>query len=90
MPEFIEVDLIDLSANNSVHLKDLKMPPGVEVPALTKGGNPAVATIVIPRAVVSEESAAEETVDAAEIPTTVQKQEEDEKETENKDVGKKK
>jgi len=90
LPEFIEVDLIDLSANNSVHLKDLKMPPGVEIPALTKGGNPAVATIVIPRAVVSEESAAEETVDAAEIPTTVQKQEEDEKETENKDAGKKK
>jgi large subunit ribosomal protein L25 len=90
LPEFIEVDLIDLSANNSVHLKDLKMPPGVEMPALTKGGNPAVATIVIPRAVVSEESEAEETVDAAEIPTTVQKQEEDEKETENKDAGKKK
>jgi large subunit ribosomal protein L25 len=90
LPEFIEVDLIDLSANNSVHLKDLKMSPGVEIPALTKGGNPAVATIVIPRAVVSEESAAEETVDAAEIPTTVQKQEEDEKETENKDAGKKK
>lgn len=89
LPEFIEVDLIDLSANNSVHLKDLKMSPGVEIPALTKGGNPAVATIVIPRAVVSEESAAEETVDAAEIPTTVQKQEEDEKETENKDAGKK-
>jgi large subunit ribosomal protein L25 len=90
LPEFIEVDLIDLSANNSVHLKDLKMSPGVEIPALTKGGNPAVATIVIPRAVVSEESEAEETVDAAEIPTTVQKQEEDEKETENKDAGKKK
>ena len=89
LPEFIEVDLIDLSANNSVHLKDLKMSPGVEIPALTKGGNPAVATIVIPRAVVSEESATEETVDAAEIPTTVQKQEEDEKETENKDAGKK-
>ena len=90
LPEFIEVDLIDLSANNSVHLKDLKMPPRVEIPVLTKGGNPAVATIVIPRAVVSEESAAEETVDAAEIPTTVQKQEGDEKETENKDAGKKK
>jgi len=90
LPEFIEVDLIDLAANNSVHLKDLKMPAGVEIPALTKGGNPAVATIVIPRAVVSEESAAEETVDASEIPTSVQKQEEDEKETENKDAGKQK
>lgn len=90
LPEFIEVDLIDLSANNSVHLTDLKMPLGVEIPALTKGGNPAVATIVIPRAVVAEESAAEESVDASAIPTTVQKQEGDEKEIENKDAGKKK
>lgn len=77
LPEFIEVDLIDISANNSVHLKDLKMPPGVKIPALTKGENPAVATIVIPRAVVAEESAAEESVDVSEIPTTAQKQEGD-------------
>lgn len=90
LPEFIEVDLIDLTANSSVHLNDLVMPPGVEIPALTKGGNPAVATIVIPRAVVSEESAEEESVDAAEVPTTVQKEEEGEKEVENKDDGKKK
>ncbi len=88
LPEFIQVDLIELAANNSVHLSDLKMPDGVEIPALTKGGNSAVATIVIPRAVVSEESAAA-TVAAADIPTTVQK-EEDEKESENKDIGKKK
>lgn len=88
LPEFIQVDLTDLAANNSVHLSDLKMPDGVEIPALTKGGNSAVATIVIPRAVVSEESTAA-TVAAADIPTTVQK-EEDEKESENKDIGKKK
>lgn len=88
LPEFIQVDLIELAANNSVHLSDLKMPDGVEIPALTKGGNSAVATIVIPRAVVSEESTAA-TVAAADIPTTVQK-EEDEKESENKDIGKKK
>lgn len=88
LPEFIQVDLIELAANNSVHLSDLKMPDGVEIPALTKGGNSAVATIVIPRAVVSEESAAA-TVAAADIPTTVQK-EDDEKESENKDIGKKK
>ncbi|MDC0575703.1 50S ribosomal protein L25/general stress protein Ctc [Nitrosomonadaceae bacterium] len=90
LPEFIEVDLIDLAANSSVHLKDLTMPPGVEIPALTKGGNQPIATIVIPRAVVSEESESEEEeVSASEIPTTVQK-EEDEKEDEDKDSGKKK
>ena len=90
LPEFIEVDLIDLAANSSVHLKDLTMPPGVEIPALAKGGNQPIATIVIPRAVVSEESESEEEeVSASEIPTTVQK-EEDEKEDEDKDSGKKK
>lgn len=90
LPEFIQVDLIDLAANKSVHLNDLKMPLGVEIPALTKGGNPAIATIIIPRAVVSEESAVEETVAAAKVPTTVQKQAEDEKEIDKKDAGKKK
>ena len=81
--------MIDLAANSSVHLKDLIMPPGVEIPALTKGGNQPVASIVIPRAVVSEESDSGEAVSVSEIPTTVQK-EADEKGAEDKDSGKKK
>ncbi len=92
LPEFIEVDLAELDVNDVVHLSSLKLPVGVEITAF-KGNDDddlTVATIVIPRAVVSEESAAEETVDAAEIPTTVQKQEEDEKDIENKDAEKKK
>ena len=89
LPEFIQVDLTELSTNNPVHLSNLKMPHGVEMPAFTRGDNSAVATIVIPRAVVSEESTAA-TVAAADIPTTVQKEEEDEKEIDKKDVGKKK
>ena len=72
-----------------MHLSNLKMPHGVEMPAFTRGDNSAVATIVIPRAVVSEESTAA-TVAAADIPTTVQKEEEDEKEIDKKDAGKKK
>lgn len=94
LPEFIEVDLFGIDVNNAVHLSNLKLPVGVEMTAF-KGNegdsDSAVATIVIPRAVVSEESTTEEeSVDAAEVPTTVQKQEEDEKEAENKDAGKKK
>lgn len=89
LPEFIQVDLTELSTNNPVHLSNLKMPHGVEMPAFTRGDNSAVATIVIPRAVVSEESTAA-TVAASDIPTTVQKEEEDEKEIDKKDVGKKK
>ena len=89
LPEFIQVDLTELAANNSVHLSNLKLPHGVEIPALTRGDNSAVATIIIPRAVISEESAAAP-VAAEDIPTTVQKKEEDVKEIDNKDAGKKK
>jgi large subunit ribosomal protein L25 len=93
LPEFIEVDLSEVDVNDVVHLSSLKLPVGVEMTGF-KGNDDddlTVATIVIPRAVVSEESATEEeSVDAAEVPTTVQKQEEDEKDIENKDAGKKK
>lgn len=89
LPEFIQVDLTELAANNSVHLSNLKLSHGVEIPALTRGDNSAVATIIIPRAVISEESAAAP-VAAEDIPTTVQKKEEDVKEIDNKDAGKKK
>ena len=81
LPEFITVDLADLAAGNTVHLSDLKMPEGVEIPALMKGENLPVATIVIPRAVAAEE--------AADIPTTVQKKEGVAKEGEKRDAGKK-
>ncbi len=58
LPEFISVDLAELAAGNTLHLSDLKLPEGVEIPAITKGDNLPVATIVIPRAVAAEEAAA--------------------------------
>ncbi|MEO8768245.1 MAG: 50S ribosomal protein L25/general stress protein Ctc, partial [Nitrosospira sp.] len=87
LPEFISVDLTDLAAGNTLHLSDLKLPEGVEIPTLIRGENLPVATIVIPRAVAAEEAAA---VAAADIPTTVQKKEGAAKEGEKKDAGKKK
>ena len=87
LPEFITVDLTDLAAGNTLHLSDLKLPEGVEIPTLIRGENLPVATIVIPRAVVAEEAA---TVAAVDIPTTVQKKEGAAKEGEKKDAGKKK
>jgi large subunit ribosomal protein L25 len=87
LPEFISVDLVDLAAGNTVHLSDLQLPPGVEIPSLAKGDDLPVATIIIPRAVAAEEAAA---VAAAEVPTTVQKKEGTAKEGEKKDTGKKK
>ena len=87
LPEFITVDLTDLAAGNTVHLSNLQLPPGVEIPSLAKGGDLPVATIIIPRAVAAEEAAA---VAATEVPTTVQKKEGLAKEGEKKDAGKKK
>ena len=88
LPEFITVDLTELAADNTLHLSDLQLPEGVEIPTLLRGENLPVATIIIPRAVAAEEAAA--TVAAADIPTTVQKKEGDAKEGEKKDAGKKK
>jgi len=89
LPEFISVDLSNLTAISSLHLSDLSLPQGVEIPALIRGENLPVATIIIPRAVAAEEAAAA-TVAAADIPTTVQKKESPVKEADKKDSGKKK
>ncbi|MCX7185394.1 MAG: 50S ribosomal protein L25/general stress protein Ctc [Nitrosospira sp.] len=89
LPEFISVDLSNLTSISSLHLSDLSLPQGVEIPALIRGENLPVATIIIPRAVAAEEAAAA-TVAAADIPTTVQKKESAVKEADKKDSGKKK
>ncbi len=78
LPEFIEVDLKDLAAGHSIHISNLKMPAGVE--AITKrGDDPAVATIIIPRAVAAEEVVAAPAVAAADVPAANQKVKEEEK-----------
>lgn len=59
LPEFISVDLAELTAGHTLHLSDLVMPKGVETVALSKGDNLPVATIVIPRSVLSDEAGAE-------------------------------
>lgn len=89
LPEFISVDLSNLTSISSLHLSDLSLPQGVEIPALIRGEDLPVATIIIPRAVAAEEAAAA-TVAAADIPTTVQKKESAVKEADKKDSGKKK
>src|SRR5258708_2383856 len=81
LPEFIEVDLGNLQAGHSLHLSTGKLPPGVE-PIGPKGGDPTVATIVIPKVMTAEEEAAEAAattiVSAADVPTTAQTTKEEE------------
>ncbi|PHV12726.1 50S ribosomal protein L25/general stress protein Ctc [Chitinimonas sp. BJB300] len=58
LPEFIEVDLIDLQAGHSIHLADIKLPEGVELVALKHGDNGTVATILAIRGGATEETPA--------------------------------
>ncbi|MCC6211388.1 MAG: 50S ribosomal protein L25/general stress protein Ctc [Burkholderiales bacterium] len=71
LPEFIEVDMGQLTIGHSIHVKDLKLPKGVD-PVLHRGENPVVATIIQPVLVTEEEAAAADAVPAAEVPTTEQ------------------
>ncbi|SFP74857.1 LSU ribosomal protein L25P [Nitrosomonas cryotolerans] len=55
LPEFISVDLAEMAAGHTLHLRDLVLPANVEIPALAKGDDSPVATIVIPRSALSSE-----------------------------------
>jgi large subunit ribosomal protein L25 len=56
LPEFIAVDLAELTLNESIHVSDLKLPPGVT--AVVHGGlDPVVASAVIPKIIVEAEEA---------------------------------
>ncbi len=72
LPEFIEVDLVNLSVGRSVHARDLVLPKGVES-RLHKDVNPVVATCILPALIVEEETATADAVPAAaDVPTTAQ------------------
>ncbi|WP_240126413.1 50S ribosomal protein L25/general stress protein Ctc [Thermomonas alba] len=68
LPEAIEVDLADLAVGAVVHLSDLKLPAGVELPALKLGKEHDVAVVIAKHA--KEEVADEATPAAADVPAT--------------------
>jgi large subunit ribosomal protein L25 len=65
LPEFIEIDLAELKAGDTIHLSEVKLPAGVEVPELKLGADHDVA-VVVARHVREEveEAATEEGVEA--------------------------
>ncbi|MCX7890983.1 MAG: 50S ribosomal protein L25/general stress protein Ctc [Burkholderiales bacterium] len=73
LPEFIEVDLKDLTVGHAIHVSELKMPKGVE-PVVHRGEDPVVVNAVLPRAVSAEEEAAAEAAvpAAADVPAAKQ------------------
>ena len=46
LPEFIEVDISELELNQRLHLADVEIPEGVEIPALFQGLDPSIVTII--------------------------------------------
>ena len=71
LPEFIQVDLSTLTAGHSLHVSDLQLPTGVVAVIHGQNSNPVVASAVVPRGAVEEETTAAPT--AADVPATAQK-----------------
>ena len=71
LPEFIEVDLGHLTIGHSIHVKDLKLPKGVE-PVLHKGENPGGGHHHPAGADHRRGNRTTEAVAAADVPTTEQ------------------
>jgi large subunit ribosomal protein L25 len=59
LPEFIELDLSELNVGDTVHISDIKLPAGVEVPALKLGREHDLAVVVARMAVEEVETPAE-------------------------------
>ena len=73
LPEYVEIDLGNLAVGNSLHVREVALPKGVEL-ALHKDENPVVATVVVPALITEEEEAAQAAAAVApsEVPTTEQ------------------
>jgi len=60
LPTYIEVDLINLSIGDSIHLSDIKAPEGVELTTLSEENDPIITSISKPKVVVEETPVAAE------------------------------
>ena len=63
LPEFIEVDVSELELDQMVHMSELKLPAGVEIPVLAQGPEHDQAVVAIH--VIKTRAAAEEPTDEA-------------------------
>jgi len=54
LPTYIEVDLINLSIGDSIHLSEIKVPEGVELANLSEDNDPIITSVSRPKVVVEE------------------------------------
>lgn len=64
LPEFIEIDLSTLSVGDIVHLSDLKLPNGVEIPELKLGKEHDVAVVIAKHGQEDVEAPADDAAEA--------------------------
>jgi large subunit ribosomal protein L25 len=74
LPEFIEVDLAALSVGDVVHLSDIKLPAGVELPELKLGKEHDVAVVIAKHGRVEEAETPE--APTADVPAAKAKKDE--------------
>jgi large subunit ribosomal protein L25 len=72
LPEYIAVDLSELTVTDTVRVRDLKMPAGV-VPVLKGKENPVVVAVTVRGEEVAEEVVEPTAAAAVEVPATAQK-----------------
>jgi large subunit ribosomal protein L25 len=62
LPEFIEIDLVDVEVGTTLHLSDLKLPKGVQILELTHGSDhdSAVVSVDVPKGAAADETDGEE------------------------------
>ncbi len=69
LPEFIEIDLSELTVGDILHLSDLTLPGGVELPELKLGKEHDVAIVIAKHGrVEAEEEVAAEEPESADVP----------------------
>jgi large subunit ribosomal protein L25 len=69
LPEYLEVDISDLELDAMLHLSDIKLPKGVEIPQLAQGpeqDHAIVSIHVIKEVVIEEEEIVDEDAEAIE------------------------
>ena len=66
LPTYIEVDLVNLSIGDSIHLSEIKAPEGVELTALSEENDPIITSVSKPKVVVEETPVATEVAEGEE------------------------
>ena len=96
LPEYIEIDILNLDLNDTITLADVKLPEGVESYAIEHGGDDQtpVVSVHMPRVAEEEEMGEEEAEELAELEAVAERGEKGEREEKaeesDKDEGKEK